>query len=126
MFGQDFHTGSSAGLKALSQNESVHTHLVSVGWLVDVGVDLCFSSHMHGTWTEGLVPEIDEQWKKVFQIYHLSLGMMLVFKIWLNFNTRSLHILVCELFSDAMKPFQQSVLLRVMQANEMINEVLSL
>ena len=77
MFGQDFHMGSSAGLKALSQNESVHTHLVSVGWLVDVGVDLCFSSHMHGTWTEGLVPEIDEQWKKVFQIYHLSLGMML-------------------------------------------------
>jgi hypothetical protein len=117
--------GSSAGLKALSQNESVHTHLVSVGWLVDVGVDLCFSSHMHGTLTEGLVPEIDEQWKKVFQIYHLSLGMMLVFKIWLNFNTRSLHILVCELFSDAMKPFQQSVLLRLMQTKEMINKVLS-
>ena len=77
LFGQDFHMGSSAGLKALSQNESVHTHLVSVGWLVDVGVDLCFSSLMHGAWTEGLVPEIDEQWKKVFQIYHLSLGMML-------------------------------------------------
>ena len=70
--------GSSAGLKALSQNESVLTHLVSVGWLVDVdvGVDLCFSSHMHGTLTEGLDPEIDEQWKKVFQIYHLSLGML--------------------------------------------------
>ena len=77
LFGRDFHAGYSAGLKALSQNESVHTHLVFVGWLVDVGVDLCFSSHMHGTWTEGLVPEIDEQWKKVFQIYHLSLGMML-------------------------------------------------
>ena len=77
LFGQDFHMGSSAGLKALSQNESVHTHLVSVGWLVDVGVDLCFSSPMHGAWTERLVPEIDEQWKKVFQIYHLSLGMML-------------------------------------------------
>ena len=46
-------------------------------------------------------------------------------KIWLNFNTRSLHILVCEIFSDAMKPFQQSVLLRVMQAKEMINKVLS-
>ena len=43
---------------------------------MDVGVDLCFSSHMHGTLTEGLVPEIDEQWKKVFQIYHLSLGMI--------------------------------------------------
>ena len=33
--------------------------------------------------------------------------------------------MVCELFSDVMKPFQQSVILRVMQANEMINEVLS-
>jgi len=33
-----------------------------------------------------------------------------MFKIWLNFNTRTLHnvihIMVCELFSDAMKPFQ--------------------
>ena len=42
---------------------------------MDAGVDLCFSSH--GTWTEEPVPEIDEQWKKVFQIYHFSLRMML-------------------------------------------------
>ena len=39
-------------------------------------------------------------------------------------------MLVCELFSDAMKPFQQGVLLRVMQSKalqtkEMIKEVLS-
>ena len=77
LFGQEFHMCSSPSLKALSQNESVHTHLVSVGWLVIVVVDLCFSSHMPGTWTEGLVPEIDEQRKKIFQIFHLLLGMIL-------------------------------------------------
>ena len=124
LFGQDFHLGSSAGLKALSQNESVHTHLVSLGWwmlvLICVFHLICMELGL-----KVLSQKLMNSGRKSSKFTTSHWEWCWMFKIWLNFNTRTLHILVCELFSDAMKPFQQRVLLRVMQANEMINEVLS-
>ena len=54
----------AAQMQLVSQNESVHTHLVSVGWLVDVGVDLCFLSHMMDLGLKGLSQKLMNSGRK--------------------------------------------------------------